>query len=41
MAVIDTKAPMAPTKATMRLVFMAKSAATKKVLSPISLPPFI
>ena len=36
-AVIDTRAPMAPTKATARLVFMAKSAETKKVLSPSSL----
>jgi hypothetical protein len=41
MAVIDTKAPIAPMNATMRLDFMANSAATKKVLSPISLSPSI
>ena len=35
--VITARAPMEPTKDTSRLAFMANSAATKKVLSPISL----
>ena len=37
MMVMTPRAPMEPRKETTRLAFMAKSAATKKVLSPISL----